>query len=131
MRKLTLIILACFYLLLSVGIAKSTHFCMGREQNSSLFSFEAKKCPCFRSMEKAKSCCEDEHEIVKIEDDHSTSQVVHSPTPTYNLISVFFFEIENLFPQPELFSFAELDLVPPKIPIYEAVCSLVFYESEV
>jgi len=104
---------------------------MGREQNSSLFSFEAKKCPCFRSMEKAKSCCEDEHEIVKIEDDQSTSQVVHSPTPTFNLISVFFFEIENLFPQPELFSFAELDLAPPKIPIYEAVCSLVFYESEV
>jgi hypothetical protein len=104
---------------------------MGREQNSSLFSFEAKKCPCFRSMGTTKSCCEDEHEIVKIEDDHSTSQVAQSPTPTFNLISVFFFETETLFPKPEQLSFAELDLAPPKIPIYKAVCSLVFYESEV
>jgi hypothetical protein len=104
---------------------------MGREQNSSLFSFEAKKCPCFRSMEKAKSCCEDEHEIVKIEDDQSTSQVVHSPTPTFNLIATFFFKEETLFPQSEQLSFADLDLTPSKIPIYKAVCSLVFYESEV
>jgi len=130
-KKLPLISLACVYVLLSVGIAKSTHFCMGREQNSSLFSFEAKKCPCFRSMETAKSCCEDEHEIVKIEDDQSTSQVLHSPTPTFNLIATFFFKEETLLPQSEQHSLAELSLAPPKIPIYQAVCSLVFYESEV
>ena len=65
-------------------------------------------------MEKAKSCCEDEHEIVKIEDDQSTSQVVHSPTPTFNLIATFFFKEETLLPQPEQLSLAELSLAPPK-----------------
>jgi hypothetical protein len=128
-KKLALISLSCLYLLLSVGIAKSTHFCMGREQNTSLFSFEAKKCPCFRSSAQTKSCCADEHKLVKIEDDQSTGQVIHSPIPEFNLIGDLFSETkEALLPLSEVQLTAELNPPPPKIPIYQTVCSLVFYE---
>jgi hypothetical protein len=124
--------LACLYLLLSVGIAKSTHFCMGREQNSSLFSFESKKCPCFRLSDPTKSCCEDEHELVKIENDQSASQVIHLPAPEFNLIGKLFSEKrEILLPQSALLAITNFNLLPPKIPIYQTVCSLVFYESVV
>jgi hypothetical protein len=124
--------LACLYLLLSVGIAKSTHFCMGREQNSSLFSFESKKCPCFRSTDQIKSCCADEHELVKIENDQSASQVIHLPAPDFNLIGKLFSDKQEVrLSESELKAMVEVNPPPPKIPIYQAVCSLVFYESVV
>ncbi len=132
MKKLAIISLSCLYLLLSVGVAKSTHFCMGREQNTSLFSFEAKKCYCFRSAEQTKSCCADEHELVKIENDQSASQVIHLPTPEFNLISELFFEQQKVLLLPSVLLVAvEVNPPPPKIPIYQTVCSLVFYESVV
>jgi hypothetical protein len=103
---------------------------MGREQNSSLFSFESKKCPCFRLADQTKSCCADEHELVKIEDDQSASQVIHLPSPEFNLIGELFFEEQEvLLPQSALLIVAEINPPPPKVPIYQAVCSLVFYES--
>jgi hypothetical protein len=105
---------------------------MGREQNTSLFSFEAKKCPCFRSAEQTKSCCADEHELVKLEDDQSASQLIHSPSPEFNLICKLFSDKQEIcLPDSALLAVVEATPPPPKIPIYQTVCSLVFYESVV
>ena len=132
MKKVAAISIACLYLLLSVGIAKSTHFCMGREQGSTLFTFESKKCPCFRLMEEAKSCCGDEHQLVKIENDQSAEQVLSSPIQDFNLIGQFFFqEIETISLSTSFEVVHHRNIPPPKVPIYQSVCSLVFYESVV
>jgi hypothetical protein len=131
-KKLAVISLASLYLLLSVGIAKSTHFCMGREQNSSLFSFESKKCPCFRSADQTKSCCADEQELVKLENDQSASQLIHLLSPEFNLIGELFSEEQEVvLPQSALLVVAEVNAPPPKVPIYQSICSLVFYETVV
>jgi hypothetical protein len=103
---------------------------MGREQNSSLFSFESKKCPCFRLADQTRSCCADEHELVKLENDQSASQVIHSPTPEFNLIGKLFSDNQEIrLSESAPLAVAEVNPPPPKIPIYQAVCSLVFYES--
>jgi hypothetical protein len=131
-KKITALSFAGLYLILSIGIAKSTHICMGREQGTSLFSFESKKCACFRLMKSTKSCCEDEHELIKIEVDQSASQILVSSTPIFNLISELFFDVLPNAVFNTASQFIELqNLPPPKIPIYQSVCSLVFYESVV
>jgi hypothetical protein len=131
-KKIASLSIACLYLLLSIGIAKSTHFCMGREQGSALFTFESKKCPCFRLMEETKSCCGDEHELVKIENDQSAGQVLASPIPNFNLIGELFFQDIETISFSDSFEFVEpRNLPPPKVPIYQSICSLVFYESVV
>jgi hypothetical protein len=106
---------------------------MGRVQHSSFFSFDTKKCPCFRLGDLAKSCCEDEHELVKIEDSQYASQLIHPPSPEFNLIGKLFFEsVEVLLPYSTLLqSIAKANSPPPKVPIYQAICSLVFYEAKV
>jgi hypothetical protein len=131
-KKLAILGIVSLYLILSIGIARSTHFCMGREQTPSFFSFESKKCPCFRLTQKSKSCCEDEHELIKIENDQSASQVLLTPIPSFNLISELLFDEMNSFTSLSAFQFIDVrNLPPPKVPIYQSICSLVFYESVV
>jgi hypothetical protein len=130
LKKVTVICLVLIYSAFSVGIAKSTHFCMGREQGSSLFSWESKKCPCFRLTSSTNSCCADEHELIKIENDQSAVQIllVHipsihfildlSPTDLDSVIQCAFSTMVEKQNQP-----------PPKVPIYQVNCSLVFYDE--
>ena len=56
------------YLLLSVGVVRSSHFCMGREINVAYFSHKADGC--FTSDDRKMPCCEDVTEIVNIDEDH-------------------------------------------------------------
>jgi hypothetical protein len=128
-KKIGSIAIALVYLALSVGIAKSTHFCMGRPLPSSVFSFESKKCVCEKSAQ-PDDCCDDEIEIIKIENDQFTGLVLHSPAPEFSLICELVFEPVKTVVQHSSFEFAvEHNLPPPKVPIYQKICSLVFYES--
>jgi hypothetical protein len=131
MRNYFAIAFTFVYLTLAVGVAKTTHYCMGREKNSSLFSFTTEKCVCSIMAKEPMSCCKDQHDIVQIEDDHSSSQVVSSPDPQFNLIGDLNTPQEDIIPSYALTSYAadENDLPPPKVPIYQSNCSLVFYDS--
>lgn len=105
---------------------------MGRPLPVALFSFESNKCACELSGMSSHDCCDDEHELVKIEDDHSFSQAVHTPAPDFNFISELFSEqteVVTLDSSSE--SIENHNVPPPKVPIYQSVCSLVFYESVV
>jgi len=118
------------YLTLAVGVAKTTHYCMGREKNSSLFSFTTKKCACALFAKEKKSCCADEHQLVKIEDDHSGGNVLDSPVPRFNLIGELFSRhIEVPDVAESVFAVEEVNIPPPKVPRYRYFCSLVFYDS--
>ena len=67
----------CVYLTLTVGVAKTTHYCLGRLSSTSLFSFDADTCGCslFRGAEKP-ACCHNESELVKVENDHAAASVL-------------------------------------------------------
>ena len=67
------VILAFLYMGLSTGITFHMHYCKGKLVGLGLWHGKAKKCnKC--GMEKAtackKSCCKDEHKIVKLEKDY-------------------------------------------------------------
>jgi hypothetical protein len=127
-KKVTLLSLVLVYLVLSIGIGKSTHFCLGREHHSSLFSFEATKCICSKYQTK-KSCCKDETTLVKIADDQSINEIVSSVSPSLFLVAVFeAASVSVNFTLKEQKADSYLP-PPPKIPIYQSVCSLVFYEG--
>lgn len=131
MKRLAIILLIGVYLILSVGIGKSTHFCMGREHHSSLFSFESKKCAC-SVYAATKNCCKDETELVKIIDDQTTGKIIQSNLPDLILIGTLFTTVSNLgICQIKVNTAEDYIFPPPKIPIYQSVCSLVFYDSQV
>ncbi|MCE2958193.1 MAG: HYC_CC_PP family protein [Bacteroidota bacterium] len=129
-KRAFLISLSIIYLALSVGVAKSTHFCMGRAKHTAVFSFDTKKCVCAK-YNPANSCCDDEYELVQIKDDQAGTQLVDAPAPHFNLIA-------DLFGMP-----AEDEMTngistlvdefpdPPKIPIYKKAHSFLFYDSQV
>jgi len=131
MRNYFAIAFTFVYLTLTVGVAKTTHYCMGREKNSSVFSFTTEKCFSSPMMTEPMSCCKDKHEIVQIEDDHSGNQVLNSPDPQFNLIAELYTLQEELITSHTIASYVseENDLPPPKVPIYQSICSLVFYDS--
>ena len=129
MNKLFAIAFMCIYLLMSVGVAKTTHYCMGQEKHSSLFSFTTKKCPCSLAAREKMPCCDDEQEVLRIEDDHANTHVTVSPAPQFSLIC----EVISPVFDTETYSvafFAEADSSgpPPKVPRYQSFCSLVFYD---
>lgn len=104
---------------------------MGRVLPASVFSFESKKCFC-SDTDKPDTCCDDQFELIKIDNDQSAGQVVHSPFPDYNFIGELFSEITQVFISETTVEFlAEYNPPPPKIPIYKSVCSLIFYEGKV
>ncbi|HWA33867.1 MAG TPA: hypothetical protein VG737_07045 [Cyclobacteriaceae bacterium] len=130
MRNYFAIAFTLVYLTLAVGVAKTTHYCMGREKHSSLFSFSTKQCPCVIFAKEKMPCCGDEHEILKIEDDHSGTQVFHSPVPEFTLIGeTFSLILPVLKVEESIHPVAAINIPPPKVPRYQSLCSLVFYDS--
>jgi len=120
------------YLTLAVGVAKTTHYCMGRLNTSSLFTFEKKLCPCAIAAEgKMHSCCHDEHQLVKIENDQSQSAIISVHAPDYFEIGVVnnvlaIDQFRRVEQQTETF-FSDSSPPPPSVPIFKLNCSLVLY----
>jgi len=103
---------------------------MGRALPSSLFFTETQKCAC-GERSTPDECCDDELELVKIDNDQAASLVVHSPAPEFNLIGEIFLEdaSSSALVSTTVEFVDDRDHLPPKIPIYQRICSLVFYES--
>lgn len=130
MNKLFAIAFMCIYLLMSVGVAKTTHYCMGRAKSTQLFSFESKKCPCSVFLPENNACCADEHELLIVDD---------SQTPGFSLAlsAPGFFPIGKVFePRHEViieytgkqFFTPDFD-PPPREQLFKTYCSYVFYDD--
>jgi hypothetical protein len=131
MNKLFAIAFMCIYLLLSVGVVKTTHYCMGREKSTELFSFQAKKCPCSLFLTENGDFCKDEHEVLSIQDSHSFSPVFTLAIPEFSSIGEIFrkddfFIFEQSLTQVVVDQFSP----PPKEPLYKINCSLILYDDE-
>ena len=88
-RKALALVLVSIYILFSVGIIKATHFCMGREASVQFFSSEAKKCPCSLYAKEKSTCCDDQHELLKIEDEQKVISSVSTPLPVWKIERIF------------------------------------------
>jgi hypothetical protein len=104
---------------------------MGRVKSSTLFTFESIKCPCVLfATPLSKDCCDDDHELIKIENDHAASHIVS--------IAPDFFEIATLFEADQPNETDNRKLITPigesppplsDIPLFAKYCSLVFYDD--
>jgi hypothetical protein len=128
--KALLFAFAAVYLLFAVGVFKSTHYCMGRASSVTVFSSESEKCFCEKYSKEQDGCCDDEHELIQIQDDHQPAVSYHLTVPhiyilgdlyTERLVAGFIDEAAN----EEVWG---NDASPP-VPIFKRNCSLVFYES--
>lgn len=131
MNKLFAIAFMCIYLLMSVGVAKTTHYCMGREKSTKVFSFESKKCPCSAFLPQNNGCCEDEHELLIVDDFQTTAPSLAPPTADFFVIEEIRqpdIEIEIAYTSTRLI---QQDFAPPpKEPLFKINCSFVFYDEE-
>jgi hypothetical protein len=132
MNKLFAIAFMCIYLLLSVGVVKTTHYCMGREKSTELFSFEAKKCPCSLFIPENSGCCNDEHEVLSIDDSQKVTPSIAPISPDFFLIGSIFSKVDKQVIEQPITQYINPDFSPPpKEPLYQINCSLVFYDDEV
>ena len=133
MKNYFAIAFTCVYLIMTVGVAKTTHYCMDRKYNSSLFTFEGKQCACsLNSKGTSKTCCADEHEVIKIEDDQSQSKIFSTQTPDFFEIGLLYAELianTSVHSCNVNLSHAEDD-TPPLRPIFKLNCSFVFYDDQ-
>jgi hypothetical protein len=120
------IALNCVYLTLAVGVAKTTHYCMGRENHTSHFSFDVDPCACFKFMGGASDCCDNESVLLQVDDEQATSaQLVVAPI-AQPLIYEFEFLVAYKFTQSFNKEFSpEKFLRPPPLRAYIKNCSLV------
>jgi hypothetical protein len=128
--KGAILLMLSVYLLFSVGILKATHFCMGREASVVFFSSEAKKCPCSLYAGEKGDCCDDEHEVLRIEDEQKVISKLSMPIPAWKLERIY---TKQFVAQIETVTRSIFDTndspLPPKIPLWKVNCSLVFYDD--
>jgi hypothetical protein len=126
------ILFASVYLVFSVGVLKATHFCMGREASVRYFTAESKKCPCSLFAGEKNSCCDDEHNLLRLENEQKTVVAFTLPVPQWMelqdlSLTTSHFNLQVTQPEQPERSFS---LPPPKIPLWKSQHRLVFYDDD-
>ncbi len=129
MKKLFAIAFTCVYLTLTVGVVHATHYCMGRVNSSAFFSFESDKCVCdLFATQSAKSCCDDEVTLVKIDNDQSLSSALTLNPEFFTLWENDFFLAEENASDGEYNFYTSRDKPPGwDVPLFVQHCSLILY----
>lgn len=91
-----IIFLALFLLFNSVGISVYAHYCGEDLQNTSLIVEAEKSCCSDESEEEPMGCCNDEHKLIKIEDEFLKVEhlEINVPDFTTNFIAIIPFNID-------------------------------------
>jgi hypothetical protein len=104
MKSSVSILLAFLLLFSTMGMAKTTHWCMGHEMESTI-GFGEKNLDCGMELPNEKSntssedpasCCENKTEHLQVDDDFQVSQVEFQLSPIFTLpnLPVFIFEVD-------------------------------------
>lgn len=112
MKSSVSILLAFLLLFSTVGMAKTTHWCMGHEMESAI-GFGEKHLDCgmelanedsTTSSEDPSNCCENKTQHLQVDDDFQVIQIEFQLSPSYNLppLQAFIFEVD-------FFSIQEVD----------------------
>jgi hypothetical protein len=106
---------------------------MGREASVTFFSADSKKCPCSLFSTEKNSCCDDEHDVLRLKDDQKVFTSYTIRVPQLYILEDLYTEqfIASLVTGTDIVDNSESDSSPPKVPIFKSNCSFVFYDSEV
>jgi hypothetical protein len=129
-RKISSFLLVGVYLLFSIGILKATHFCMGRKAYESFFTIESEKCGCSEWMEESSDCCDDEHGLLKIDDEQKTISTFALNVPQWMVLEKIYTQQLITVVEPTHQEFGTHDPPPPDRPLFQKYCSFVFYDDE-
>lgn len=78
MKRIVIILLMFFYLIPTIGVTVSAHYCGGKVTSVSFMAFDTKhKCPC-GSKKMPKDCCKDETTTIKLDDEQQKNQPAFS-----------------------------------------------------
>ncbi len=104
MKSSVSILLAFLLLFSTMGMAKTTHWCMGHEMESAI-GFGEKHLDCGMELpsedsnttsEDPSSCCENKTLHLQVDDDFQVSQVEFQLSPTFTLpnLQIFIFKVD-------------------------------------
>lgn len=131
-KKLFAIAFTCVYLLLSVGVVKTTHYCMGRESSSSLFT-AAQECPCSLFSIEKDSCCDDDSTLIRLGSDQQTALSITINSPDFFILEPIFinslFSIQTSNRISDYTSFD--DPITIRQSLFKLHCSYLFYDGQV
>jgi hypothetical protein len=124
------IALNCVYLTLTVGVAHTTHYCMGRLNSSSYFSFQTDPCSCSVLAGKLSSCCDNESVLLQVDDEQTQTVSVEINVAQLPRLEVIDYSLATQSLQEKTTSFfPEQYLRPPPPKAYLLNCSLMFYDE--
>lgn len=75
MKRITIILLLICYLIPSIGLSVTTHYCGGKLASISILNIKSPTCRCGKKPMK-KGCCKDKATILKIKDTQQFSKQV-------------------------------------------------------
>ena len=84
MKKLIGSFAVVAYFAFACGVVVNFHYCMDRYDSYSLYKAKSDWCPKCHMHTGTRGCCHDEVKVVKLQDDHQTSQ--------------FSFDFKNIYP---------------------------------
>ena len=95
MRKLIIIFLCAFYLMVSLGITLSLHYCGGKLKSVSLFSNNEEGC--CGSKKKSKGCCKNKTTVIKVKDSHQLNKVAKINVTYITFVNVAYTQVSFNF----------------------------------
>ena len=106
---------------------------MGREASVTFFSADSKKCACSLFAKEKDSCCDDEHDVLRIKDDQKVITAYTLRVPQLYILEDLYTErlITSIVTQPVSEHYHDWNAPPPPVPLFKINCSFVFYDSEV
>jgi hypothetical protein len=129
-KNLFAIAFSCVYLTLTVGVAKTTHYCMGRENHTSLFSFYTAPCACSELVGKLTSCCDNESELLKVDSDQNTVSAAELGPVQMPIIEIVELSILEVDESRGTHIYNRVQQRPPPLDFVILNCSLIFYDDE-
>jgi len=129
-KRVSSILLLATYAIFSVGIAISSHDCMGVTSDTSFFSYHNDGCACESNKDtESHDCCSDDLEVVTLEDDQSFVSASVNISSNYFLLFAFDTVKEaNNFKYNNFKGFMYNTDTPPIItPLYKLNCTYLVY----
>ena len=87
MKKIVIIFLSLFYLVIVSGVTFNLHYCGGKFKHIAFFNNNDTD-GCCGSKKKSKGCCKDKTTVIKVEDSHQSIKLAQLNEPTIHFIAI-------------------------------------------
>jgi hypothetical protein len=122
-------VMSAIYLLFSIGIVTSTHYCMGKKSSVAYFTSESQPCACSLFSAGKDTCCDDEHDLIKLDDSQKVIPALELSPNQWIVLEELFTPTFITHPKNSFRELPKADDLPPPVPLFKFYCSLRFYDD--